>query len=158
MTHPNPSFMQRAIALSREGMLGGDGGPFGAVVVQGNRIVAEGHNQVLRSLDPTAHAEVVAIRHATQALKRFDLAGCVLYASCEPCPMCLAAAYWARLDAVYYANTRQDAASIGFDDAFFHQQLALPLAQQALPTAQLLQAEAHQVFQQWQTLESRQLY
>jgi guanine deaminase len=114
----NPEFLRRAIALATENVLHGAGGPFGAVIVRDGRIVAEGVNTVTATNDPTAHAEVNTIRAASQALGSFSLAGCQLYSSCEPCPMCLAAAYWARLDAIYYGASAADAARAGFDDAF----------------------------------------
>ena len=115
--------MRHAIALSRRGMEGGAGGPFGAVVVKDGQVVAEGWNQVTSTNDPTAHAEVVAIRRACAALGRFDLRGAVLYTSCEPCPMCLAAAYWARVDAVVFGNARDEAAAIGFDDQWLYDEV-----------------------------------
>lgn len=142
-------FMRRAIALSREHMQAGHGGPFGAVVVFDGRIVGEGWNQVTGSNDPTAHAEVVAIRAACRHLNRFALQGAVLYTSCEPCPMCLAAAYWARIDRLYFANTQADAAAIDFDDAFLYRELALPMAARQLPCEPLLRDEALKVFDEW---------
>lgn len=144
------AFMRRAIALSREGMEGGRGGPFGAVVVSGGRVVGEGWNQVTSSLDPTAHAEVVGIRAACRALGRFELRGCEIFTSCEPCPMCLAAIYWARLDRVYYANDRADAARIGFDDAALYREVALPPGARQLPMVRLLESEARAAFEMWE--------
>jgi len=144
-------FMRRAIALSREGMEGNRGGPFGAVVVAGGCIVAEGQNQVTSALDPTAHAEVVAIRAACAALGRFDLRGAEIYTSCEPCPMCLSAVYWARLDRIWYANDRADAARIGFDDALIYREVALPPAARQVPMERLLGAEARAAFDAWAT-------
>lgn len=143
------AFMRRAIALSREHMQAGHGGPFGAVVVVDGRIVGEGWNQVTGTNDPTAHAEVVAIREACRTLGRFDLRGATLYTSCEPCPMCLSAAYWARIDGLYYANTQDDAAAIDFDDAFLYRELALPMEKRTLPCAPLLRDEALTVFNEW---------
>ncbi len=143
------AFMRRAIALSREHMQAGHGGPFGAVVVLDGKIIGEGWNQVTGQNDPTAHAEVVAIREACKALGRFDLRGAMLYTSCEPCPMCLSAAYWARVDGLYYANTQDDAAAIDFDDAFLYRELALPMAQRSLPCLPLLRDEALAVFNEW---------
>ena len=143
------AFMRHAIALSRRGMEGGAGGPFGAVVVKDGRVIAEGWNQVTSTNDPTAHAEVVAIRRACTALGRFDLRGAVLYTSCEPCPMCLAAAYWARLDAVVFGNARDDAAAIGFDDQFLYDEVAKPIEARSLPIRRLLAAEALEVFAAW---------
>lgn len=141
--------MRRAIALSMESVQSGRGGPFGAVIVQNGAIVAEGSNQVTSTNDPTAHAEVVAIRRACQALGRFDLRGCEIYTSCEPCPMCLAAIYWARLDRIHFANTRQDAAAIGFDDDFLYREIPLPLESRSIPTAQMMAKEGHAAFAAW---------
>ncbi len=149
MSASDDAFMRRAIALSRRGMEGNEGGPFGAVVALDGRVVAEGWNQVTSTNDPTAHAEVVAIRRACAALGRFDLRGAVLYTSCEPCPMCLAAAYWARLDAVVFGNARQDAAAIGFDDQFLYDEVAKPMEARSLPMRRLLAAEALEVFEAW---------
>ena len=143
------AFMRRAIALSREGMEQGRGGPFGAVVVSGDQIVGEGCNCVTSTCDPTAHAEVVAIRAACRALGRFDLRGCDVYTSCEPCPMCLAALYWARVDRVFYANGRSDAARIGFDAELLYREVALPPAARSLPMARLLADEARRAFEEW---------
>lgn len=143
-------FMRRAIALSREMMQQGRGGPFGAVVARGDRIVAEGWNQVTSSLDPTAHAEIVAVRAACKALGRFDLRGCEIYTSCEPCPMCLAAIYWARLDRIYYANDRVGAARIGFDDARIYREVALAPGARQLPMVRLLDEEARGAFDEWE--------
>lgn len=142
-------FLLEAIRLAEEKMLSGEGGPFGAVVTRGGEIVARGWNRVTSANDPTAHAEVSAIRAACAALGVFSLAGCELYASCEPCPMCLAACYWARLDRVYYACGREDAAEIGFDDAFLYRELALPAAERSLPLEQALRAEGLAVFAAW---------
>jgi guanine deaminase len=143
-------FMRRAIALSREKMEAGNGGPFGAVVVREGKIIAEGWNQVTSTFDPTAHAEITAIRHACLALAQFSLAGCEIYTSCEPCPMCLAAIYWARLDRIYYANSRQDAARIGFDDEMLYREVALPVEQRSVTMTRLLEAEARAVFESWE--------
>jgi guanine deaminase len=142
-------FMRRAVALAAEKMRAGLGGPFGAIVVREGRVVAEGHNRVTSSNDPTAHAEVVAIREACKALGRFSLEGCELYTSCEPCPMCLGAIYWARFDRVYYANTRKDAAAIGFDDDRIYGEFAKPMATRCLPFVHLPLGEAAQVFKEW---------
>ena len=141
--------LREAIRVARVRMLQGLGGPFGAVVARDGVIVARGWNAVTSGNDPTAHAEVVAIRRACRALGSFSLGGCVLYASCEPCPMCLAAAYWARVDRLVYAGTRDDAARAGFDDAFIYDQVPLPAAERSLPTTQLLGAEAVAVFDAW---------
>ncbi|HEX3066329.1 MAG TPA: nucleoside deaminase [Dongiaceae bacterium] len=142
-------FMRRAIAISGERMRAGLGGPFGAVVVMDGKIVAEGFNQVTSSSDPTAHAEVVAIRQACSALGRFNLEGCELYSSCEPCPMCLGAIYWARLDRVYFANDRSDAARIGFDDDHIYREFAKPMHERHLEFIHMPMNEARAVFQEW---------
>jgi tRNA(Arg) A34 adenosine deaminase TadA len=147
MTRDN--FMRRAIALSREKMQAGNGGPFGAVIVCNGEVIAEGWNQVTSTNDPTAHAEVVAIRRACEALGRFELRGCEIYASCEPCPMCLAAIYWARLERITYANDRFDAAEIGFDDDFLYRELALPPEERLIPMERALANEAWPVFEAW---------
>jgi guanine deaminase len=142
-------FMQRAIALALEKMRQDDGGPFGAVIVRDNTIIAEGWNQVTSRNDPTAHAEIVAIRQACASLGTFNLSDCDIYTNCEPCPMCLGAIYWARLRRVYYANTRVEAAQIGFDDAFIYEQVALPPEQRKLPNIRLMVDEAREAFQEW---------
>jgi guanine deaminase len=141
-------FMRRAIALSCEQVEAG-GGPFGAVIVRNGEIIAEGANEVTLANDPTAHAEVVAIRRAAQALGTFDLGGCTLFTSCEPCPMCLGAAYWARIDELFYANDRRDATSIGFDDEFIYREVVLPPAVRSLKMTRLLQGEAQAAFEIW---------
>jgi tRNA(Arg) A34 adenosine deaminase TadA len=141
--------MRRAIALSLEMMRSGKGGPFGAVIARGDTIIAEGFNKVTSSNDPTAHAEVTAIRLACEALGTFNLKGCEIYTSCEPCPMCLGAIYWARLDRIYYANTRADAAAIGFDDDFLYREIPLPLDQRSLPITPLLTDEGRVAFAEW---------
>jgi len=143
-------FMRAAIRLSQAKMRAGCGGPFGAVVVHQGRIIARGWNRVTSANDPTAHAEVTAIRAACQKLKTFHLADCELYTSCEPCPMCLAAIYWARLKRVYYANTRRDAAHVQFDDDWIYREVARPLARRKIPMRQLLRAEALAVFAEWE--------
>lgn len=151
-------FMKEAIALSAAGMKAKEGGPFGAVIVKGGKIIARGNNQVTSTCDPTAHAEVVAIRRACEALGQFDLRGCVIYSSCEPCPMCLGAIYWARLDALYFANGREDAAKIGFDDERIYQELPLPIEKRDLWTEHLPSDEALAVFEAWTKLEGRVEY
>ena len=143
------AWMGEAISLGRSGMQKNDGGPFGAVVVCEGKIVGRGCNRVTSTCDPTAHAEVLAIRQACQSLGRFELGGCELYASCEPCPMCLAAIYWARLEKIYYAGTREDAAQIGFDDAFIYEQLPLEIPARALPMEQIARAETLALFREW---------
>jgi guanine deaminase len=144
------SFMRRAIALSRKHMEAGSGGPFGAVIVKDGVVIAEGWNRVTSSHDPTAHAEIVAIRAACAALQNFSLRQCEIYTSCEPCPMCLAAIYWARIERVYYANDRTDAARIGFDDDVLYREIAAPIAARSLPMTRLLAAEARSVFEAWE--------
>ena len=152
------TMMRRAIALSAEKMRAGCGGPFGAVIVKDGQIIAEGFNQVTTTNDPTAHAEVVAIREACRKLGRFSLEGCEIYSSCEPCPMCLAAIYWARLDALYFANTRADAASIGFDDEALYQEVPKPWNQRMMPTQRIDLPEARQIFQEWQAMPDKVMY
>jgi len=142
-------FMRRAIELSRIHMEAGEGGPFGAVIVKDGEILGEGWNRVTSTQDPTAHAEVVAIRQACQKLGTFQLRGCEIYTSCEPCPMCLGAVYWARLDRLWYANGRADAAAIQFDDGWLYREVALPPGERSLPAFQLLREEALDVFQAW---------
>ena len=143
-------FMRRAIELSRSHMEAGEGGPFGAVVVKDGQVMAEGWNRVTSSHDPTAHAEVTAIREACARLGTFELRGCEIYTSCEPCPMCLSAIYWARLDRIWYANGQADAAAIQFDDAWLYREVALPLGERSLPLTQLLRDEALTVFKAWE--------
>jgi tRNA(Arg) A34 adenosine deaminase TadA len=150
--------MRRAIDLSREKMEAGNGGPFGAIVARGGMIVAEGWNQVTSANDPTAHAEITAIRRACQALGRFDLTDCEIYTSCEPCPMCLAAIYWARIGRIWYGNGRKDAAAIGFDDDILYQEIARPLSQRAIPTQRLLPEEARAAFVAWAQKEDKVPY
>lgn len=145
----NAGFMRRAIELSRAKMDAGEGGPFGAVIAHRGTIVAEGWNRVTSTNDPTAHAEVVAIRCACEYLGTFRLDECEIYTSCEPCPMCLAAVYWARLRVIYYGNTRDDAAAIGFDDSFLYDEIARPATQRTIPTRRLLEHEAMQAFRAW---------
>jgi guanine deaminase len=151
-------FLREAIRLSRNRMRQGRGGPFGAVVARDGALVARGWNAVTSTNDPTAHAEVVAIRRACRALGTFSLAGCVLYASCEPCPMCLAAAYWARVDRLVFAGTRADAAGAGFDDAFIYDEIPLAPEARALATDQLLREEAITVFEEWLAKPDRVRY
>jgi tRNA(Arg) A34 adenosine deaminase TadA len=154
----NRQFMRHAIRLSAERMREGAGGPFGAVIVKEGRIVAEGWNGVTSTNDPTAHAEVMAIRRACEALATFSLAGCDIYTSCEPCPMCLAAIYWARLDRVFFANTREQAAAIGFDDAFIYEEVAKPVSDRSIPTVRLVLSEASDVFAEWQAKPDKVAY
>lgn len=143
-------WMARAIELSIENVKKNNGGPFGAVIVKDNKLIAEGTNLVTASNDPTAHAEIVAIRRACTALGNFQLTDAILYTSCEPCPMCLGAIYWARPKEVYFANTKADAAIIGFDDSFIYEQIDLPFDQRSIPMHQLMQTEAQNAFKIWQ--------
>lgn len=151
-------WMQKAIDLSLEKMNAGFGGPFGAIIVKDNKIIAQGYNQVTSAMDPTAHAEITAIRSACEALNTFDLSGCEIYTSCEPCPMCLSAIYWARLDKIYYANTRQDAAKIGFDDEYFYKEVCTPIDQRSLPCIQIGHEEGLEAFKEWQKKPDKILY
>src|SRR6201997_3816427 len=137
-TNPNPVFMQRAIQLAVENVRAAQGGPFAAVIVRDGEIVGEGANSVTTTNDPTAHAEVNAIRNACRALDTFTLKGCEIYTSCEPCPMCLAAIYWARCDAIFYGSSAADAAAAGFDDAFLYEEMKRPINQRKIPTVNLL--------------------
>ena len=150
--------MQKAVELSRRGMEQGDGGPFGSIVVKGEEIIGEGWNQVLCENDPTAHAEVMAIRNACKKLGTFQLTGCEIYTSCEPCPMCLGAIYWARPSRVYYANSKEDAAAINFDDSFIYREIALPHEDKKIPLIALPDEEALKVFRQWKEMNNKKLY
>ena len=142
--------MRHAVRLSAARMRDDHGGPFGAIVVRDGAMVAEGWNCVTSTNDPTAHAEVMAIRQACQTLGAFSLKGCDIYTSCEPCPMCLSAIYWARLDRVFFANTREEAAAIGFDDALIYAEVSKPIADRIIPTTKLALPEAAAVFAEWQ--------
>lgn len=150
--------MYLAIEESRLGMEAGDGGPFGCVIVKGDEIVGRGHNRVLCTNDPTAHAEIVAIRDACERLQSFQLDGCEMYCSCEPCPMCFGAIYWARPAKVFYANTKADAASIGFDDQFIYDQLKLRNEQRKIPLISIPMDDAFKVFQKWRDTSDKTLY
>jgi guanine deaminase len=151
-------FMRKAISLSLQTMRRGKGGPFGAVVVRGGKVIGRGWNQVTSSNDPTAHAEVVAIRAACRRLKTFHLEDCELYVNCEPCPMCLAAIYWARIKKVYYANTRKDAARIGFDDDFIYAEVSRPISERKLRMKQMMRAEALAAFEEWKNKPDKIAY
>lgn len=151
-------FLAKAVELSADCLKSLKGGPFGALIVKNGEVIATGVNEVLGNNDPTAHAEVQAIRAASSKLNNFDLAGCVIYSSCEPCPMCLAAIYWARIDAIYFANSRRDAALIGFDDDFLYHELQKPIEQRKIPTYKLAIPEAKAIFTTWSTSEQKQLY
>jgi len=150
--------MERAIALSLENVRAGSGGPFATLVVRDGSVVAEGTNQVTATLDPTAHAEVVAIRKACQVLKNFQLSDCELYTTCEPCPMCMGAIYWARVAKVYYANTRADAAKIGFDDSFIYDQLVMPLEARKIPMIPMMRDQALEAFREWEKSPQKTKY
>lgn len=152
------TFMRRAIALARSSASTLTGGPFGAVIVRGDEIIAEGSNQVTGSNDPTAHAEVVAIREACRRIGSFQLEGCILYASCEPCPMCLGAIYWARLERVYYAATHTDAAAAGFDDSLIYSEISLQPAARSIPMIQTLADEGVEPFHVWSATEGKVRY
>ncbi len=158
MEEQNKQFMRAAIEQSRQGMEQNEGGPFGAIVVKEGQIIGRGNNKVTSTNDPTAHAEVVAIRDACRHLNNFQLEGCILYTSCEPCPMCLGAIYWARPEKVYFGCTREDAASIGFDDDFIYREMALPIEARQLPLVQLLPEEALTVFAQWREKTDKREY
>lgn len=148
MCKNHEEFMREAIELSIKNV-DTNGGPFGAVIVKDGEIIARGKNKVTSNNDPTAHAEVNAIREAAAKLGTFDLKGCEIYSSCEPCPMCLGAIYWARLDKLYYANTKQDAKEIDFDDSFIYEELELPVEKRKIPTTQILRDEAIVAFNKW---------
>lgn len=150
--------MKRAITLAQNGIENNDGGPFGAVIVKDGKIVGEGNNRVTSTNDPTAHAEVVAIRNACKHLNSFQLEGCIVYTSCEPCPMCLGAIYWARPDKIYYACSREDAAAIGFDDDFIYQEIPLPVNERQIETLQLGRESAIKVFENWSAKEDKMEY
>jgi guanine deaminase len=155
---PREEFLLLSFDIALQGVESGDGGPFGAVIVRGNDVLSSAHNQVVATNDPTAHAEIGAIRAACLLLGSFQLDDCDLYSSCEPCPMCLGAIYWARPDIVYYANTQRDAAAIGFDDQFIYHELARPLSERRLPMRQLLQGEALAAFREWTEKRDRVEY
>jgi len=150
--------MRRAIELSLENVHSGNGGPFGAVVVRRGVTIGEGVNQVLTTNDPSAHAEVVAIREACRKLGAFQLSGCEIYSSCEPCPMCMGLIYWARPEKVYFANTAEDAAKIGFDDAFIYRELALPPEKRAIAMEQMMREEAQTAFAAWEKKGDKIVY
>ena len=158
MEEQHSNFMREAIALSEDNVKNGLGGPFGAVIVKDGKIIAKSANKVTTTNDPTAHAEVATIRLACQALQTFTLEGCVIYTSCEPCPMCLGAIYWARLDKMYYANTKSDAAAIGFDDQFIYEEIDLKLEERKLKSEQILKEEAILIFEQWKASRQKTDY
>lgn len=148
-------FMSKAIELAKKGVNSNAGGPFGAVIVKNGQIIAEGYNKVTSKNDPTAHAEVVAIRNACKKLKSFQLDDCIIYTSCEPCPMCLGAIYWARPKKVYYACTREDAANIDFDDQFIYNELSKEINGRQIPFINILRKEASGVFKNWSRKEDK---
>jgi guanine deaminase len=152
------AFMREAIDLAIQTMRQGKGGPFGAVIVRDGVIISRGANEVTSSNDPTAHAEIVAIRRGCQHLGNFSLAGCDIYASCEPCPMCLSAIYWARIGRLFYAATRHDAATAGFDDEWIYQQIPLAVADRKLPCRQLLREPAVAAFSEWRSKPDKTSY
>src|SRR5436190_8814841 len=157
-TVDDEGFMREAIRLSFETMRSNTGGPFGAVVVKDGKIIARGYNRVLETNDPTAHAEVVAIREACRALNDFQLSGCSIYTSCEPCPMCLAAIYWARPDKVFFGNTKKDAADIEFDDQFIYDEIERAFPERKIPMIPLLREEALKAFEEWYKKADRKKY
>jgi len=146
---PNPAYLRRAIELATQNVLAGTGGPFAALIVRDEEVIAEAANSVTTTNDPTAHGEINAIRKACAALGSFSLAGCEIYSSCEPCPMCLAAIYWARLGAIYYGSNQQDAAKAGFDDAYLYEEIRKANSHRSVPCTQLLQTEAWEAFATW---------
>lgn len=158
MTDVDIKFMKRAIELAKEGMNSNSGGPFGAVVVKDEKIVAEGFNIVTSTNDPTAHAEVTAIRNACKKLGTFQLNDCIIYTSCEPCPMCLGAIYWARPKAVFYGCNKLDAAKIDFDDQFIYEELDKPIGDRSIKFVQILQSEAQEAFNEWEAKENKTEY
>ena len=149
MIEPDRKFMRRAIELAQKGVDSNDGGPFGSVVVKDGQIIGEGWNQVTSANDPTAHAEIVAIRDACRNLGSFQLDGCIVYTSCEPCPMCLGAIYWARPAGIFYAGTREDAAAVGFDDGMIYEEIEKPPEERRLKMVSLMRDEALEVFESW---------
>lgn len=151
----NPVFLRRAIELATQNVLAGAGGPFAAVIVRDGEVVAEAANSVTTTNDPTAHGEINAIRKACAALRRFSLAGCEIYSSCEPCPMCLAAIYWARLEAIYFGAGQQDAAKAGFDDAFLYEEFRKVSGERSIPSVQILGDEAWACFAAWLALPTK---
>ena len=150
-------FMTEAIRMSRESVKKG-GGPFGAVIVKDGKIIAKASNNVTQNNDPTAHAEVSVIRSAAKKLKSFNLSGCEIYTSCEPCPMCFGAIYWARLDKLYYANSKSDAKAIGFDDSFIYEEIERSSERRSIPNIQLLRREALEAFKDWEKKEDKTVY
>jgi tRNA(Arg) A34 adenosine deaminase TadA len=156
MPHPpNPVYLRRAVELAAQNARAGAGGPFAALIVRDGEVIAEAANSVTTTNDPTAHGEINAIRKACAALGAFSLAGCEIYSSCEPCPMCLAAIYWARLGAIYFGSSQQDAAKAGFDDAFLYEEFRKASQNRSIPSIQLLQSEAWEAFATWQSIPTK---
>jgi guanine deaminase len=151
-------FMQEAVKLAREGMNRGSGGPFGCIVVKADNIIGLGYNQVVATHDPTAHAEIIAIRDACRHLNNFQLTDCEIYTTCEPCPMCLGAIYWARPAIIYYANKREDAAHAGFDDDFIYREIGLLMSERKIPMIGVGRESALSLFEDWRLLENKTLY
>jgi len=151
-------FMNEAVTVGLEGMRGNLGGPFGCVIVKDNEIIGKGCNSVIATNDPTAHAEIVAIRDACKNLQSFQLNDCEVYTTCEPCPMCLGALYWSRPKKIYYASTRADAANIGFDDSYIYEQISLPIEQRKIAMECLQCDEANKMFEEWKSLNNKMLY
>ncbi|MCS5490333.1 nucleoside deaminase [Algoriphagus limi] len=158
MNESQKHFMREAIRLAKEGMKAGNGGPFGCVIVKDGKIVGQGSNMVLKTNDPTAHAEVVAIREACKTLNNFQLEGCEVYTSCEPCPMCLGAIFWARPERVFYAGTKEDAANVGFDDDFIYQEIELKPSDRKIPMISILREEVLEAFEIWKEKGDKTLY
>jgi guanine deaminase len=158
MTEDQKNFMRKAIALAKEGVLAGNGGPFGCIIVKDGKIIGHGSNMVLKTNDPTAHAEVVAIRDACNSLNHFQLEGCEVYTSCEPCPMCLGAIFWARPSKVFFACTKEDAAEAGFDDDFIYKEIEVAPASRKIPMESLLREESLKAFQIWKEKGDKTLY
>ncbi|MDB4902499.1 MAG: nucleoside deaminase [Mucilaginibacter sp.] len=151
-------FMRMAIELSESNVRAGQGGPFGAVIVKDGIVLVKSANKVIQENDPTAHAEISAIRLACQKLGTYNLSGCEIYTSCEPCPMCLGAIYWAHIDKIYYANSKEDAADIGFDDEFIYKEMGMHIKKRKLPFIQLIRDEALQIFKLWQSSSAKTAY
>ncbi len=151
-------FMHEAVLLSEKGINKNDGGPFGCVVVKDNKIIGRGNNKVTSTNDPTAHAEIIAIRKACKTLETFQLEGCEIYTSCEPCPMCLGAIYWARPDVIYFANSRQDAAEIGFDDSMIYDEINAKMEERKIPLINLHSENAKTVFHKWKEKKDKTTY
>ncbi len=158
MSVEHQKFMKEAIRLSKEGMESNQGGPFGCVIVKDGHIIGRGNNKVSSTNDPTAHAEVVAIRDACANVGHFQLDNCIVYTSCEPCPMCLGAIYWARPKQIFFACSREDAANINFDDDFIYKEINVPVGERSIPSEQIMQTEGVQVFKAWQNKQDKTLY